>query len=215
MSIGTKILIGAGSVGSVAGAGATINYFYGGDSIKVHIQKKNKTSNKIFLTSDNKDLAEIEKKYTASSESTKRPKPKKKGKVIEAKDLGKWCEKAVENKFSGEDNYTYKEIMSWCYININSFEKELKNDNKKIATETADNKVWTDAWTGYSREKTKPVLKITGSTNDSELNGNDQTAGAKILHTWCNSKKAIKLYEDNAEETYALFVKWCPTTKAE
>lgn len=205
--------IGVGSTAGLAGTAVAVNHFYGGESIKSYIESKNKTSNKIFLTSETKDLATIKQKYTSSS-GEKRVKPKKDGKEVEAKDLDTWCQGAIKEKFSSEESDTYKGIISWCYININSFAEELKKSkNKQISTEAETHETWTNAWTEYSKKREELNLKINGSSNDSELNGNAKEAGAKILHAWCKAKNDIKLYEDNAEDTFALFEKWCPTTK--
>ncbi|OAL10133.1 hypothetical protein A6V39_04440 [Candidatus Mycoplasma haematobovis] len=199
--------LGIGGLGTIAGTGAILNHYYGGDSIKQHIEKTTKTPHKIFLTSNTPNLSDIKAKYKAS----KRTKPQANGKAVEDTEIAKWCENAVNQKFWDEKSSNLAAILSWCYINTNDFGTDLGRVKKTLLSSNgADHQDWKTAWGKYKIGRDEEGLKIEESSYD-DLNKDDETKGGQALHKWCNAKKTAnqKLYEDGVEKDFSLFVKWC------
>ncbi|OAL10136.1 hypothetical protein A6V39_04455 [Candidatus Mycoplasma haematobovis] len=213
MKTPTLISLGLGGATALAGTGITLNHFYGGESIREHIERTKKSKNKLFFTKDSKNFEDIKNKYHSSTDS-KRPKPKdKSGKIVTKDNLEQWCADNSGTKFNSDKDELYQSILSWCYINSNSFEEEMVVDEKQIYSSQGNTGTdWQTAWETYKNNKVATGMTITGD-NLTNLNGENKTEGGKALEAWCSTNKAKKLYEDNAEATYELFKKWCTKPK--
>ncbi|OAL10134.1 hypothetical protein A6V39_04445 [Candidatus Mycoplasma haematobovis] len=206
MSVAIKSLVAVGSLGTLTGAGFAIKHFVSGESIKEHLLNSKEYKNRVFLNSGLQGLKDILDTY----HSSKRTKPNdEKGVPLAKEKLVDWCNGAIGGKYSGKNN-DFDAIVSWCYINVNTFEKELGDSTKKRITEAqSTNKDWVDAWKKYSKDKETSNLKITGHERDSALNGNKDTDGQAALKAWCDEKAILKMYIDTAKEDFARFEHWC------
>nr|WP_045118341.1 hypothetical protein [Mycoplasma haemocanis] len=145
------------------------------------------------------------------AESVDKPKGKN-GQVIDKNSLPNWCENAVHNPFKGKEDSKYKSVLRWCYLNTNTFEQQVGGKElagPKIGAENGDGNAWKAAWKIYKSNITTSNWKITGSSNDTDLNGSDDAKGSEVLRTWCSNKTGTFMYSNESTISFPKFEKFC------
>lgn len=197
MKLNTLISLGVGGVGVATGTGVAISYYYGGESIREHIQNRSAKNRKfISLVPDAK--ASLIAKYSKAGNDNKKPKDVSQDQIIE------WCEKSSNDKFSSEDDAVYSSIDTWCFVDITSLAEKAKSQDKI----NIEGEEWKTIWDAYKKEKGDNNLNIEDSTLKN-LNENDRDKGAIDLYSWCNKTRNAREYEENSDATYKKYEKWC------
>ncbi|AEG72979.1 hypothetical protein MHF_0709 [Mycoplasma haemofelis Ohio2] len=163
-----------------------------------------------FLNSNDPKWSGVKTEYE-KSESVDKPKGES-GQVIEKDSLPSWCENEVNSPFKDKEDSKYKSVLRWCYLNTNTFEQQVGGKElagPKTGAADGDGQAWKTAWTSYKPHITDLNWKITGSSNDTDLNGNDDAKGATALRTWCSSKTGIFMYANEAKTSFPKFEKFC------
>ncbi|AEG72888.1 hypothetical protein MHF_0616 [Mycoplasma haemofelis Ohio2] len=204
-----KLAGAAGIVGaSSAGGFGIYKAISKGDSIKTVILRSHSLKFHEFLDAKDPKWSGVKAEYEKSKSLNK---PKEAGKVIDKESLPSWCNEAVNSSFIDTEDFKYRYVLEWCYLNTNTLESQMGLEGKQLAGEkeaSTGTSAWQSTWTDkYKPDKEKPEWKITGE--DDKLNGSDASQGATELQKWCVKKLGVFMYSEEAKQDSKKFFRFC------
>ncbi|AEG72885.1 hypothetical protein MHF_0613 [Mycoplasma haemofelis Ohio2] len=204
-----KAAMASGAAGVTGASGFGIyKQFFSGVSIRDTILNSKEHSNKWnkFLEAKDPKWSGIQEEY---GKSNSKPTDSD-GKEIKKEDLPSWCVSESGKDYSGKEDSIFKAILRWCYVNTNNFGEQVKALGRElVGDESDDTNAWKAAWNKYKDKKSQAQWKITGSSDDTKLNGDKDTDGSPILKTWCSNQKSVAMYANGAEDTFSKFKEFC------
>ncbi|AEW45299.1 hypothetical protein MHC_02165 [Mycoplasma haemocanis str. Illinois] len=206
-----SVVLGSLGVSGVSGFGAYSLFFKKAKSIKDHIQTLSYYHGYSFFKKEDSRWEAIKTEYE-KSESSYKPMGND-GKAVKKDDLPYWCSKNLMSEFTDEKDSKYQSVLRWCYLNDNSFEKQmqsLKRQLKGVKNETPSSDApaeWQTAWDEYSQHKSDINSRI--ASDDADLNGMDKAKGSKALQKWCSLQLKSLMYSNDAFSKFGTFNRWC------
>ncbi|AEW45305.1 hypothetical protein MHC_02195 [Mycoplasma haemocanis str. Illinois] len=201
--VGAVGVIGAASVGGF-GIYKAVSM---GDSIKTVILRSHSIKFHEFLDINDPKWAGVKSEYE-KSKSLNKPK-REEGNYIDKESLPSWCDKTVNSSFTNINDFKYRVSLEWCYLNINTLEKQMAFDGKQlVGAKTGETSSWQSIWTTkYKLDKEKSEWKI--GDGGENLNGSDASQGAVALQQWCVKKLGIFMYSEEAKQDSKKFFRFC------
>ncbi|CBY92573.1 hypothetical protein HF1_05650 [Mycoplasma haemofelis str. Langford 1] len=175
-----------------------------------------KDSTYSFLPEHSSSWGAIKTEY---AKETSRDKPTKDGVTISQDNLPRWCATAVKDDFLGKEDAKYQSILRWCYLNTNSFSQQVESKGRELIKDASSSEgnpssAWKSSWKDkYKSKKDDPSWRITDVDTSDNLNGEDEGKGATALKAWCEKKKNIFMYTEEARSDFKKFFKFCTAAK--
>ncbi|AEW45302.1 hypothetical protein MHC_02180 [Mycoplasma haemocanis str. Illinois] len=211
--LGTSGVLGASGLGGYG----IYKFFFHKISIKeaiLYFDSKDDTYS--FLSEHSSSWNAIKTEYAKESSKDK---PMKGGVAVSQDDLPKWCSTAVKDDFVGREDAKYQSVIRWCYLNTNNFLQQVESKGRELIKDASSgsenpSSSWKSSWKDkYKDKRNDPSWRITDVDSPDTLNGEDESGGATALKNWCEKKKNVFMYAEEARSDFKKFFKFCTAAK--